>query len=98
VLSLATAVVAAGLGLVSFAAFTLPGHPDGSPSGHGLTLRAALLGFALVVPVAGMVAAWMADAAVRLTSRREHPPTLDGPMLALGVAALAFAGWALLFF
>ena len=97
-LSVAVAVVAAGLGLVAFAAFSLPGQLDGMPSEHGLTSRAAQLGLALLVPVAGMVAAWTADAAVRLTRRREHPPTLRAPVLALTVATSGFAGWAVLYF
>lgn len=94
---MSTAVVAAGLGLVAFAAFALPGQLDGSASTHGLRERAVQLAVALVVPVAGMVAAWTSDAAARLPGRREHPPTLVAPSLALAVAVLAFAGWALLY-
>jgi hypothetical protein len=97
-LSLASAVVAAGLGLVAFAAFALPGQLDGRLSAHGLGARLAQLAVALVIPVAGLVSAWMSDAAVRLPGRREHTPSLLWPSLALAVAALAFAGWAVLYF
>jgi hypothetical protein len=92
------AVVAAGLGLVAFAAFAAPGQLDGGLSAHGLGSRLGQLAFALVIPVAGLVAGWMSDAAVRLTARRERTPALIWPLLALAVAALAFAGWALLRF
>ncbi|MGH2917508.1 MAG: hypothetical protein ACRDLS_02760 [Solirubrobacteraceae bacterium] len=90
--------MAAGLGLVAFAAFALPGRLDGGPSAHSLGERAAQLGCALVVPVAALIAAWLSDGAVRLPSRRERAPTLWGPAIALSVAALAFAGWATLYF
>jgi hypothetical protein len=92
------AVVAAGLGLVAFAAFALPGQLDGSASAHGLRERAVHLAVALVVPVAGMIAAWTSDAAARLPGRREHPPTLTRPSLALAIAVVAFASWAWLYF
>jgi hypothetical protein len=91
-------VVAAGLGLVAFSAFALPGQLDGSAGRHTLTERAAQLALAVAVPVAGMVAAWMSDAAARLPSRRERPPTLRRPLVALCAGALAFAGWARLYF
>ncbi len=97
-MSLSAAVVAAGLGLVFFAAFALPGQLDGGPSAHGVGARMAQLALAIVVPVAGLVAAWISDAAVRRPRRHERPPTLRWPLFALTVAALAFAGWTLLYF
>jgi uncharacterized membrane protein YoaK (UPF0700 family) len=92
------AVAAAGLGLVAFAAFALPGQLDGGLSADGLGSRIAQLVFALVIPIAGLVAGWMSDAAVRLTARREHTPALYWPVLSLMLAAAAFTGWALLRF
>jgi hypothetical protein len=91
------AVVVTGLGLVAFAAFALPGQLDGRASRHSLGERGAQLALAVVIPVAGIVAAWTADAATRLPGRRERPPTLRTPALGLTIAAVAFAGWASLY-
>ncbi|MDX6691212.1 MAG: hypothetical protein QOG15_2669 [Solirubrobacteraceae bacterium] len=95
---MSAAVGAAGLGLVAFSAFALPGQLDGGLGSRGLGSRIAELACALVIPVAGLVAGWMSDAAVRLTARREHTPALVWPVLALAGAAVAFTAWALLYF
>jgi len=93
------AVVATGLGLVAYAAFVLPGvTPGAAPAPAGLIERAIAFALALVVPVAGIVAAWTCDATARLPGHRERQGRpLSAPLLALALAAGAGAGWALVF-
>lgn len=98
VLSVCVAVVAAGLGLVAYAAFALPGPVGGAaPQRDGLTERAIAFVLALVVPIAGMVGVWACDAAARFPSHRERRPPLSVPLLALALALGAAAGWAVVF-